>query len=139
MPNSNDTMKTLYDEIEAIAARQGVRAESGYAADLNGMKRTYPMLLWIPPDPLKFEGRTVPLRITYRCRFYLLEKNDGKASSAERERRWAEMELTAYAAVLALGETEAVEAVGRARPAPADAGRRAVGQNGVYMPIYRVR
>lgn len=104
-------MSTLYDEMAKIADRQGVRIESGYAAELNGMRREYPMVLWIPPDPKRIQGRE-ERSVVYRCRFYWLEKDDGKASSADRERRWAEMERMAYRMVLALGEAEGVGRIG---------------------------
>ena len=104
-------MRTLYDEIAALATEQGVTVESGYAAELNGMRRVYPMLLWIPADPKKFEGRGKQRYITYHCRFYLMDKDDRKMPAADREQKWAEMERQAYAMVLKLGETDTVQRI----------------------------
>lgn len=103
-------MRTLYDEIAAITLAENVMVRSGYAAELSGMKREYPMLLWIPPDPKGFGGRE-DLLITYHCRFYLMKRDNRNMTDSERDKAWLDMEVKAYSIILKLGESAIVQEI----------------------------
>lgn len=102
---------TLFELISKEAKTLGIHCRSGYAAELAAMKRTYPMVLFIPPDPKEFEGTVGDVLITYSCTAYFMCPDKKGATDIERENEWLNMELLAFKFIGNIADSGCVNSV----------------------------